>query len=76
MTPTISTCGATNDILLITDSYSVPHRIPKHALDDLVNSGNGHAYRLEVHRGGGMFILEFESAAEVNQFVTDFEAIY
>lgn len=75
-TPTITTTGTNNGLLLITDHTGVAHRVPKTSLNDVVNSGNGHAYRVEIYHGSEYFVLLFASTAEVNTFLAAVDALY
>lgn len=74
--PTISTIGATNGLLLITDKEGVINRVPKSSVASIVNSSNSTAHRLEVSHARGTIILIFADATEVNVFLTTIDSLY
>ena len=76
LTPTILTAGATQGLLLITDHEGVVHRVPKANVDDVINSTNDDAYRIEIVRSSGSIILIFANVGEVTSALADIDAQY
>lgn len=75
-TPTIEISGTASELLLITDNDGNPHRIPKTSVGNIINSGNEHTERIEIHYAGGEIVLIFESAEEVVTFLLAVDAQY
>ena len=75
-TPTISTTGATNGLLLITDQEGIVNRVPKSSVASIVNSSNSTSHRLEVGHARGNIILIFANTTEVSNFLTSIDAQY
>jgi len=74
--PTITTAGATNGLLLVTDQGGVIYRIPKDTLSDIVDSSNANCWRLELVTANNGAVLLFSTEAKKNTFITNLEALY
>ena len=75
-TPTITTIGTLNNLLLITDHEGVAHRVPKNSVAEVQNSSNADVYRIEVAHARGTIILIFDSAVEVTAILSAIDAEY
>jgi len=75
-TPTITTIGASNGLLLITDHEGTVKRIPKASISSIVDSSNQHVDRISITHTGIEFVLLFDNAAEVAAFLSDVDDEY
>ena len=74
--PTISTVGASNGLLLITDQDEKAHRIPKTAICNVLDSSNSNVNRLDVCLASNEIILIFDSSTELTTFLTNLDSNY
>jgi len=74
--PTITTVGATNGLLLVTDHEGAQYRIPKESLSDVIDSSNAHSWRIELVTANNGAVLLFTTETAKNTFLTDVEALY
>ncbi len=75
-TPTISTVGATDGLLLIADHEGVISRVPKASVATITNSSNSSVSRLEVSHAAGNIVLIFANATEVTTFLSAIDSQY
>ncbi len=75
-TPTISTTGTNDGLLLITDHEGTVSRVPKASVCDIMNSSNNGVHRVEVCHSNGRIILLFADVTEVVDALALFDAQY
>ena len=74
--PIITTAGATNGLLKITDQDGIIHRIPLSTLSWVGDTSNTNVYRLDISHSRGDVILIYSSAAEVTAALATIDALY
>ena len=75
-TPTITTAGSGNGLLLITDKEGVISRVPLANVCEIANSSNTDVYRLEICHARGVIILLYSNATEVTDALATIDALY
>ncbi len=75
-TPTISTAGATNALLKITDHEGNIYRIPFVSGVMFTDTSNSDVYRIDVAHARGEISLKFAGAAEVTTALASIDALY
>ena len=75
-TPTITTTGTLSGLLLITDHESVSHRVPLSSIDDVSDTSNSSAYRIEILTRSRNITLVFANASEVTAALAAIDALY
>lgn len=75
-TPTIATAGASNGLLLITDSDGVSYRVPLLSVSDIQDSSNSDVYRVSIKYPGGEITLIYANSGEVATAIAAIDALY
>ncbi len=75
-TPAITTTGATNALLKITDHEGVAYRIPFVSGIVFTDTSNSDVYRIDVAHANGEITLKFANAAEVTAALEEIDTLY